>query len=44
MSVHMLTQSMSLSRMDERWLPWKGLKSFIPLPTHRHTLICSFKG
>lgn len=32
MSVH--TQSMSLSRVDERWLSCKGLKSSLCLHTH----------
>lgn len=43
MSVHTLTQSTSLSRIDERGLSWKGFKSSLSLPTHRHMLMCPFK-
>lgn len=41
MSVHTLTQSTSLSRMEEKWLSWKELKSSLSLPTHM--LTCPFK-
>lgn len=39
MSIHTLTQSTPLSRMDEKWLSWKGLKSSLSLPTHMLTYL-----
>lgn len=39
MSVHTVTPSVSLSRMNESRLYWKGLMSSLSLPTYTHSFV-----